>query len=179
MNKTIRFLLAAIMIMIFIGGCTAKIEDNNEGKVVDINEIHKKIKDEFGDNYIPNMNLNESELENMIGVKKEDIDEYIAEVPMMSVNVDTFIAIKAKEGKADNIEESLNNYRKSLVENSMQYPMNQAKVNGSKVVKQGDYIFFIMIGKYDDRDDITEEEALDFAKEEVSKVEDIINNFFK
>ena len=36
-----------------------------------------------------------------------------------------------------------------------------------------------MLGKYDDRQEATEEERLEFAKAEVKKVEDIINKFFE
>ena len=36
-----------------------------------------------------------------------------------------------------------------------------------------------MIGEIDSRDDVTEEEALVFAREEVDKAERIIESFFK
>lgn len=175
MKKIIVMLLAISMLAVFAVGCAPKVVD----KDVDIKEIHTAVKDSLGEDYVPNMDLDEETLENMLGVKAEDIEEFIAQTPMISVSVDTFIAIKAKEGKADTIEEALNSYRKNLVENSMQYPMNLAKVNASEVVRHGDYLFFIMLGKFDDRDDATEEEQLEFAKEEVKNVEEVINKFFK
>ena len=36
--------------------------------------------------------------------------------------------------------------------------MNMAKVNSTKVVRHGDYVFFLMLGRYDDRLEATEEE---------------------
>lgn len=176
MKKIIVMVLAISMLAAFAVGCTPKGE---EVKNVDIKEIHTAVKDSLGEDYVPNMDMEEEGLENMLGVKAEDIEEFIAQTPMISVSVDTFIAIKAKEGKADAIEEGLNNYRKNLVENSLQYPMNLAKVNASKVIRHGDYVFFTMLGRFDDRMDITEEQALEFAKEETKKIEDVINKFFE
>ncbi|NLC66641.1 MAG: DUF4358 domain-containing protein, partial [Clostridium sp.] len=92
---------------------------------------------------------------------------------------DMFIAVESKEDKGDLVESDLTDYRDYMVNNAVMYPMNIAKVNASKVVKYGDYVFFIMIGEYDSRDDVTEEQALIFAKEQVDKAEKIIDSFFK
>lgn len=176
MKKIIVMVLAISMLTVFAVGCAPKTPENVN---VDIKEIHEAVKESLGEGYFPDRDMDKEELDNIIGVNTEDMDEYLAQGPMMSLNVDTFIAIKAKEGKADAIEEGLNNHRKYLIEDSFQYPMNIAKVNASKVIRHGDYLFFIMLGKYDDRDEATEEEYLEFAKEEIQKVEDVINGFFK
>lgn len=176
MKKIIVMVLAISMLAVFAVGCAPKTPENVN---VDIKEVHNAVKESFGEDYIPNTDIEKDGIENIYGLKVEDMEEYIAQAPMISMNVDTFIAIKAKEGKADAIEEGLNSYRKNLVENSMQYPMNLAKVNASKVIRHGDYVFFTMLGRFDDRMDITEEQALEFAQEETKKVEDVINGFFK
>lgn len=176
MKKRIIMLLAISMLAVFAVGCTPK---KGEVKDVDIKEIHTAVKESLGEDYTADRDLEKEELEGIVKVKAEDMEEYIAQAPMISVGVDNFIAIKAKEGKADEIEAGLNNHRKYLVEDSMQYPMNIAKINASKVIRHGDYLFFVMLGKYDDRDNVTEEQALEFAQEETKKVEDIINGFFK
>lgn len=175
MKKRIIMLLAISMLAVLAVGCTPK----EEVKDVDIKEIHAAVKESLGEDYGANRDLEKEELEGIVKVKEEDMEEYIAQAPMISVGVDNFIAIEAKEGKADEIEQGLNNHRKYLVEDSMQYPMNIAKINASKVIRHGDYLFFVMLGKYDDRDNVTEEQALEFAQEETKKVEDIINGFFK
>ena len=177
MKKIIGLILAISMFGVLLVGCSGGKDTG--GKVADLKEIHKAVKDQLGEEYTPNRDLEAEELEGIVGVPVDDMETYIAQSPMISVNVDTFIGIKAKEGKADGIETGLENYRKSLVENSMQYPMNIAKVNASKVIRHGDYVFFVMLGAYDDRDDATEEERLEFAKEETKKVEETINGFFK
>lgn len=176
MKKIFGLFLAMIMMTSFLGGCAPK---KNEVKVVDLKEVHAAVKEALGEDYYPNRELTVEEIENLTGIKEEDMETFIAESPMISVNIDTFIAIKAKEGKGDSIEESLEKYREYLVEGSLQYPMNIAKVNSAKVVRHGDYIFFLMLGKFDDREDATDEERLEFAKAETQKVEDIINKFFE
>lgn len=177
MKKIIGLLLAISMFGVLLVGCSGGKETGD--KVVELNEIHKSVKDQLGEEYTPDRELEAEELEGIVGVPVADMETYIAEAPMISVGVDTFIAIKSKEGKADEIEAGLEKHRKFLIEDSMQYPMNIAKVNASKVIRHGDYIFFIMLGSYDDRDDATEEERLEFAKEETKKVEETINGFFK
>ena len=180
MKKIITLILASVLTLSLVAGCTPKEEGNSEQvKEVDLKEVHEAVKEEFGEDYIPNMEMDLEQIEDLLGLKEEDMEDYIVETPMFSINVDTFIAIKAKEGKADDVEKALNDYRENIVENSIQYPMNLAKVNASKVVRHEDYSFFIMLGAFDERDDATEEQALEFAKEEVKRAEQVINGFFK
>lgn len=176
MKKIIGLILAMTMMVVFVGGCAPK---KTEVKVVDLKAVHESVKESLGEDYSPNMEMTFETIESLTGIKEADVETYIAESPMISMNVDTFIAMKAKEGKGDAIEAGLEKYRKYLVEESMQYPMNLAKVNAAKVVRHGDYVFFLMLGKYDDREEATDEERLEFAKAEVQKVEDIINKFFE
>lgn len=176
MKKIIVMVLAISMLAVFAVGCAPKAPAKVD---VSLKEVHNAVKESLGEDYTADRDLEKEELEGIVGVKAEDMEEYIAQAPMISVGVDTFIAIKAKEGKADAIEEGLNKHRKYLVEDSLQYPMNLAKVNASKVIRHGNYVFFIMVGKYDERMDATEEQALEFAQAETKKAEDIINGFFK
>jgi len=176
LKKVFGLFLAMIMMVTFLGGCATK---ENGSKVVDLKEVHAAVKEALGEDYYPDRELTTEEIMNFTGIKAEDMETFIAESPMINVSVDTFIAIKAKEGKGDIIEEGLEKYRKYLIEDSFQYPMNIAKVNSSKIVRHGDYLFFLMLGKYDDREEATDEERLEFAKAEIQKVEDVINKFFE
>lgn len=176
MKKIIGLLLAMTMMVVFIGGCTPKKE---EVKVVDLKAVHEAVKESLGEDYYPNEEMTYEMIENLTGIKEADLESYIAEMPMISMSVDTFIAMKAKEGKGDDVEAGLEKYRKYLVEESMQYPMNMAKVNAAKVVRHGDYVFFLMLGKFDDRLEATEEEQIEFAKLEIQNIEEVINKFFE
>lgn len=50
---------------------------------------------------------------------------------MISTFVETFIGVQAKDGKGDDVEAALNAYRDRLVGDTMQYPMNIAKIQAS------------------------------------------------
>ncbi len=115
----------------------------------------------------------------MIGVDMKDVEKFVAKLPLMSTHVDTFIAVQAKAGKGENVEKALLANQKTIQENSLTYPMNIAKVSASKVVRYDDYVFFVMLGAFDERDEVTEAEALKFAQEENQKYLDIISSFFK
>lgn len=143
-------------------------------KQISLDKIHEDIKKELGEDYIPDMKLEKFDLSNLINISEEDIEYFIAEMSIMSVHVDTFIAIKAVDGKAEVVEQALIEYRETLLEDSMKYPMNITKVNASEVLREGDYIFFLMLGSYHDREDITEEDAIEFALSETKKIKDIV-----
>ena len=73
-------------------------------------------------------------------------DAYLGECPMISVNVDTLLIIHAKDGKVEDVENALNAYRDSLVNDTMQYPMNLGKIQASRVERIGDYVCFVQLG---------------------------------
>ena len=80
------------------------------------------------------------------GVSAELYDAYLGEAPMISVNVDTLLIIHAKDGKVEEVESALNAYRDSLVNDTMQYPMNLGKIQASRVERIGDYVCFVQLG---------------------------------
>lgn len=179
MKKIIIILITILLGSAVLSGCSS--QKPNEGNVAEVSleNIHKAVKESLGEDYIPSRDMDESELVDMIDLDMDDIQEYIAQGPMMSTHVDTYISVKAKDGEADDVEEDLNEYREYLIENSLMYPMNIAKVNASEVVRHGDYVFFIMLGAFDDSNNSNEEQQLRFAKNEVNKVKETINKFFK
>lgn len=161
---------------------TVKEPEEAEEPVVEdtkIDKVHSDIKDALGENYTPNMAMAPEQLEGILGLSLDELGGYIAESPMISMQVDTFIAISANKDNVKAVEAALKEYRRYLLEETMQYPMNMAKIQASKVVTIKNDVYLIMLGAYDDRDERTEEEALEFAKSEVKKIEDIINNSYK
>lgn len=80
------------------------------------------------------------------GVSAELYDAYLGEAPMISANVDTLLIIHAKDGKVEEVENALNAYRDSLVNDTMQYPMNLGKIQASRVERIGDYVCFVQLG---------------------------------
>lgn len=152
-------------------------EEENGG--VSVQSIYEAVKEAYGENYVPSMSIEEQQLREVYGVDTGNVEEFVMEGPMMSGHVDVFAAIKAKEGKGEEIEQQLLNYQDALINDSLQYPMNLAKVNASKVVRHGDYVFFVMLGAFDDNDDGSEEDQAKFAQEQVQIGLDVIESFFK
>lgn len=99
-------------------------------------------------NYLPSMAIEKDMLTEVYGINMEDVETVIAENAPVSAQVDTFIGIKAKEGKGEAVATALNTYRETLVSDTMQYPMNVAKINASRVYTDGDYVFFTILGSY-------------------------------
>lgn len=115
-------------------------------KEVSITTIVNAVKKAYGASYVPDMDYDATDLEEKFGIKKGWYEEAAAQGPMISMNVDTFIIVKAKTGKAANVKKALTAYRQSLIDDTMQYPINKAKIPGSRVDQIGDYVFFTLLG---------------------------------
>lgn len=141
-----------------------------------LSAVHTAVKAAYGENYIPSMSYDAETLKKQFGVKAELCEAVIAEGPMISVHVETFIGVKAKKGKGGEVKAALDKYRQEQLEDSMQYPMNMVKLEASEVVEKGDYVFFVMLGSADEQsEEAGEEPALESAKKNNQKAIDAIN----
>ena len=107
--------------------------------------IRQAVVDVIGDNYFPQMPIPAEFLEGF-GLTADLYDEFFGEMPMISVNVDTLIVVKAAEGKLEAVEGVLNAYRDNLVNDTMQYPQNLGKIQASEVKTIGNYVCFVQLG---------------------------------
>lgn len=187
MKKLLVLFLTTALLISTLAGCAGQetpdapadgTQQTETTKQPALSDVVQKIKDAYGDDYIPAAPIETQQLTDVYALTMDNVAETIAEGPMISVNVDTMIAIKAKDGKGEAVEKELQTYLDSVISNSMQYPMNMAKVQSAKVVRHGDYVFYLMLGAYDDRADVTEEDAAKFAQEQVQKGIDAIANCF-
>lgn len=169
-------LVLLVLVSLLIVGCSST--PKNETANVDIKEIHEAVKAAYGDNYLATMPMEAETVEELMGVMQKDTEALIAEMPLMSTHVDTYVSVKAKDGQADAVEAALNTYRNFLVEDGFAYPMNIAKINASKVIRYDDYVFFVMLGAINDDMDATEEEGVTFAQDQMKIAEDVIAGFF-
>ena len=146
---------------------------------VDLDQLLEDIQAAYGEDYIPSMEYSVEELENIFGLAPDLYDEAIAQGPMISINIDTFISIKANSGKGEEVEQILMDYRQDQIDNSLQYPMNLPKLYSSEVIRYGDYVFFVMLGTPTEESlDQGQDEALVSAKEKNQVAIDIINEAF-
>lgn len=108
--------------------------------------IRTAITEVLGDNYWPSMILEPELLEGNFGLTSDLYDDYLAEMPMISTNVDTLLIIRAKDGKVEDVEAALNQYRENLVNDTMQYPQNLSKIQASRIETIGNYVCFVQLG---------------------------------
>ncbi len=142
--------------------------DGDAGHTEEMTLIHNAVKDAYGESYIPNMEYDSETARELFGLEPEWYDDMIAEGPMISVHVDTFIAVHPTEGNLENVENALTEYRDYLVSNSIQYPSNQVKVEAARVETIGDYVFFLMLGNIDL--EIEDEEEMLAAYQEQNQI---------
>lgn len=183
MKKLLATILASFMLVGAAAGCSAPNKNESSGtsqepaKQPALNEIHEAVKDAYGENYFPNQTMEGEMLSELTGLNMENVQEVIAETPMISINPDIFIAVKAKEGKGDEVKAELEKHKDYLINESLQYPMNMAKVGATKVIQHGDYVFLLTLGGIFEGEN--EEEAAQFAEDQVKIGVDTINGFFK
>ena len=177
MKKLFSLVMVGVMAFSLVA-CSTKKDDQGAANIKDVpvSEIQTAVKEAYGEAYIPSMDYDAQTLESIFGVKEDWYEEFIAQGPMMSAHVDTFVAIKAKEANVQDVVDALNSYREYLVNDSMQYPMNQIKIQASRVEQVGNYVFFILLGEIPtDAEDQGEDKMLEAAKEQAQIAVDAIN----
>ncbi len=177
--KQLKLLFVAMIAFVVAVGCStgtdADTEVNDEGKLT---EAHEAVKNVFGEAYLPDMSMEPQMLEEIYGVKQADVKNVIAEGPMISMHPDVFIGVEAAEGKVDDVEAALLAYKNNDIEQGMHYPQNLAKVKATEVIKIRNHVFLVRVGAINENMDATEAEADEFAKAEVQKAVDAINEVF-
>lgn len=188
MKKVLTLILAISLAVTALAACGSQTIGNSDGASAsqeqmqeqELSDIVQAVKDAYGENYLPSMEITEDMMSDIYGVNMDNVDEFIAEAPAISAHVDTFIAVKAKEGKGEEVEKELQAYLDYVVDNSINYPMNVAKVQSAKVVRYDDYVFYVMLGGYNDENpDATEEENVKFAQDQTQLGLDTIASFFE
>lgn len=136
--------------------------DTSVGWSQEMQAVKQAVVDTIGENYWPNMQVTPDILESKYGITADMYEDYFAEEPMISANVDALVVIKAEEDTADAVEQALNAYRDNLVNDTMQYPMNIGKIQASRIERIGNYVCFVQLGA-----DVTA--ASEVGEEEVIK----------
>ncbi len=140
--------------------------------------LRENIAKAYNDNYLPNMAIPEEDLEAQFGITPDMYDEIVAEMPTIGFHPDRLVIVKAKEGKADIIENAFKNAKNLLTENNTQYPQNLAKIAAAKVLRNGDYVCFMLLGKPNESGE-NDESAAQFAEDQVNIGVKEFENFFE
>lgn len=129
-------------------------------------DAHSQVQEAYGDDYVPSMAIEEETLVESYGIPMDLVEDFIAEGPMMSTHIDTFIGLRTQPEETEAVAQAVRDYQAFLEENSMQYPMNMPKVEAAETLVVGDHVFFLMLGAFNE-DPTGPEEELAFAKEQV------------
>lgn len=206
--KNFKYLLVAMMAAGALTACSAKEEapaiepetpveettpeveagDASEHEVIEeevtvnvtgpLADAYTAIREVYGEDYLPNMEIPAELLETVYGINPEYVAQVVAEQPMIGMHPDLFIGIEATEGNADAVEEALKSYQDYLINESMQYPMNLAKVSACEVLRYDNYVFLVMLGAINEDMDASEEDAAAFAKAEMQKAVEALDAVF-
>lgn len=187
-KRILAFMLAAMMCAASFTACSNNSSSQEGGstnapveetvqKDVALDEIVTAVKDAYGENYGAGQALDAQMISDLMGINMDDVEESFAEIPMMSAHIDTFIVLKAKEGKIDSVYEQLNLYRENQLNDTMCYPSNALRIQGSQIMKVGDYAIYMMLGQLADMD-ASEEDAVKFAQEQGQIGVDAVNALF-
>lgn len=137
--------------------------------------VFDSVKKELGEDYYPAMPVPAELLEATYGLTPDMYESAYGEIPMINVNIDVFVGVKAAEGMVEQVQDALGNYVEMMKADTMQYPSNLAKIPAMTVVTRGDYVF--LVGTFGDTVDVEPEgddAILKVAQVNVDKTIDMI-----
>jgi len=176
MKKIISIFMATFLVATMLVGCSNGNNVNTSSGLKDgatLSDIVDKIQSEIG--IAMGSPVDDTVLKDIFGVNKEDIEEYAGQMSMVMTSSDTFLIVKAKEGKVEDVKAALEKRKETIIQG--QYlPAEIEKANAGKIYINGNYVALMVLG------DTMVEEGQDFdsakAQEEIKKAEDIVNSFF-
>lgn len=121
-------------------------EEENLGSLGPFREALRGV---YGEKYYPDTRMTDEEIRSELGMDETLYEEVYAERSAQSAYPDTFIAVKVKEGKTEEVKEKLNAYKQRMLQNN-DFAAHQEKINAAEVYAEGDYVFFVLLGDVQD-----------------------------
>lgn len=175
--KNVKYIACATVLaasMVF-GGCSKDKEVN-----VNINEVYDAVKEAYGEEFVPDFEYDSEDIADVYGITADMYEDVYANVAKVAFDIDAFVAVKAKEDKADEVYDLLVKYRENQINDAMQYPVNAVKIQASEVTRHGNYIFFTCLGTISKESESAGNDAiLNEAKKDNKIAVDKINSFFE
>lgn len=186
MKKFALILLSLVMVfsVVACGGNDGKDDKkgnngkNNTTAAATPADIEKKIADAIGkDNYLCDTEVEKDWLQNSFGLDLSKVESYVAKQnSISSVNPDTVIVLKVKDGYADEAVKTLNTAFAQMVSYIRQYPFGTAKVMNARLYQSGNYVIYVIAGASYDGEDAEAEAKL--ANTEYAKIDEAIKGVF-
>lgn len=182
--KKIASILLSLVMAFSIVACgkatdNKKTDDNGKGNTTVTAtpaEIEQKIADAVGkDNYLCDIEIDKDWLQNTFQLDMSKVESYVAKQNSIgSVNPDTVIVLKTKDGYASDAVKALNTYYAQVVSYIRQYPFGTAKVMNARIYQSGDYVLCIIAGASYDGEDSEAENKL--AVSEYAKIDEALKS---
>lgn len=185
MKKFVPVLLALVMVLSMAAcgqsGDNKKAGDNGKSNTTVTatpKDIEQKIADAVGkDNYLCDTDIDKDWFQNCYQLDMSKVEDYVAKQnAISSVNVDTVIVLRVKDGYADSAAKALNDNFSQMVSYVRQYPFGTAKVLNGRLYQSGNYVVYIIAGASYDGDDSEAEAKL--AADEYAKIDEAIKGIF-
>lgn len=173
--------VGAVSGVVVVDQKTVALAAKKKQKTPSVKKLRDAVAEAYGENYVANYPLSQEELNTKFGLKSSWYKAAVADVPMISAHVDTFVAVRTtSKTKMKKVKKALTAYRDTLVADTMQYPMNIPKIQASRIYVKNNYVFFIMLGSIDSALDDAEEEDQIAAHQEQNQIAvDVIKKQFK
>ncbi len=89
--------------------------------------------------------IDESQLESILGLKKDDVEEYIIKMPMAIVSAESYMVIKPAKGKKDTVKDAMKTYLENQEQQWSTYLPDQYELVKGRLEKEiGDYLVYII-----------------------------------
>lgn len=138
------------VVVCLLAGCGGKDAGGDTGNGyrddVSTQSLVEAVSSELGDEYWADMEMSPEILDDWYGISSEMYEEFYGQTPMISANVDALIVVKAADGHLEDVEDALGTYRESMVQDTLQYPMNIPKIQASMIRTYGNYVCFVQLG---------------------------------
>lgn len=177
--KRIALIFLSLVMLLSLAACGTNGNKNDNGNTnATPAEIEQKIADAIGkDNYFCDTEIDKDWLQNSFQLDLSKIDSYVAKQnSIASVNPDTVIVLKTKDGYADEAVKLLNDNFAQMVDYIRQYPFGTAKVMNGRLYQSGNYVVYVIAGASYDGED-TEAEAK-LATSEYAKIDEAVKSVF-
>ena len=181
--KRFAFLFLSLMMVLGLAACSTngkKPDDSKNDATITATpaEIEQKIADAIGkDNYLCDTEIDKDWLQNIYRLDISQVESYVAKQNSIgSVNPDTVIVLKVKDGYADAAVNAINEGYAQIVDYIRQYPFGTAKVLNARIYQSGNYVLYILAGASYDGEDAEAEAKL--AVSEYAKIDEAIKSVF-
>lgn len=145
MKRMLIFMILTMLVCLMVACSDAKRKEQ-VGADITLEEMKQAVVEALGDSYWPNATIPADALDRVYGIEKDMYHEILAEMPMVTTNVDTLILVRAKDDEIDDVEEELMEYRRGAIESVTHSSMNADKVRASRIETFGNIVCFVQLG---------------------------------